>query len=276
MQKKQDGKTPLLRYVDERLVTKLDQELKDWVKLQKEIIKNLTISDIIAQEVWSTFQHVLFRNMLTESGSHLGTEYHYPSLYDILLVPFKQETTMWYNDGADVTAQSKNYFFREILNIATKKQDEASKRFGMAEPKPKSVAEAGEWLRAGKFRLGHDRTEASLSDVEFYASYQISDWITWVDPTVVRDEDSYNQYMSRLSTETKHIERLIVACHLSDTDYDYSRDGSSDFNIVIDAIEELEGWDWTPPAKVIPPVSLSSVPTLLSSVGDDTAQAHAA
>ena len=163
----------------------------------------------------------------------------------------KQETTMWYED-AYVTAQSKNYFLRELQNIAVKKQEEATKRFGIESPKPKNMAEAGEWLRAGKFRLGHDRTEASLSDVEFYAIYQISDWLTWVDPTIVRDEDGYNQYMTRLSTETKRIERLIVACRLDSEGYDYSRDDSSDYNVIIDAIEKLEAWDWTPPVKVIP------------------------
>src|SRR6266853_169982 len=127
---------------------------------------------------------------------------------------------MLYNNEEDVTAQSKNYFLREINNIVTKKQEEAAKRFGLVDPRPKTLAEAVEWLKTGKFRIG--------------------------------DEDGYNQYVAKLSEEIKRIERIVVACRLDEEGYDYTRDNGADYNVIIDAIEDLEAWDWTPPAKVIP------------------------
>jgi len=157
---------------------------------------------------------------------------------------------MWYNNEEDVTAQSKNYFLREINNIVTKKQEEAAKRFGLVDPRPKTLAEAVEWLKTGKFRIGDE--DHDLNDFHYQSVYQLTDWLRWVDPTVVRDEDGYNQYVAKLSEEIKRIERIVVACRLDEEGYDYTRDNGADYNVIIDAIEDLEAWDWTPPAKVIP------------------------
>ena len=157
---------------------------------------------------------------------------------------------MWYNDNEDVTAQSKNYFLREINNIVIKKQEEAAKRFGLNPPVPKTVAEAKEWYDAGKLTINQAYIE-SREDCEYTGMWQIADCLEWK-TDVVLDEDGYNQYLAELSRETKRIERLIVASRLDNEGYDYDRDGGSEVNIVIDAIEQLETWDWTPPAKVIP------------------------
>ena len=261
MQKKQDGKILPLKSDDEKLVIKLERMRNDWVRSQKETIWNLITSDFIELAISPKYRPKWYRRMLTELDNLQGTEYHYPCLYDIL-VPLTdtrvQETTMWYNNGEDVTAQSKNYFLREIHNISTDKRAEAAKKFGLTETYPKDYNEAEAWLKAGNFKFDLN----GLGENPPY-NHQLTYRLTWVNPTIARDEDGYNQYAERLNTETKRIERIIVACRLSDENYDYNRDGSSDYNVVIDAIEELEGWDWTPPAKVIP-----SVPTLVEDTGE--------
>src|SRR5216683_1426146 len=253
MQKKQDGKIVQHKLDAVKLVIKLERMLNDLEELQKAIIENWTILGSTARDRLMMYRPRWFLVTPIEYGNHL----------DIKLVPLNstrtsaraQETTMWYNNEEDVTAQSKNYFLREINTIVTKKQEEAAKRFGLNDPKPKTLAEAVEWLKTGKFRIGDE--DHDLNDFYYHSAYQLTDWLHWIDPTVVRDEDGYNQYVAKLSEETKRIERIVVACRLDAEGYDYDRDNGADYNVIIDAIEELEKWDWTPPAKVIPLVATS-------------------
>jgi hypothetical protein len=163
---------------------------------------------------------------------------------------------MWYNTGEDVVAQSKNYFLREINTIVSKKLAESSKRFGMNDPYPKDYAEATEWLKAGKFKM-----DPVLQDDEYFSMYRLVDNLEWTDDTIVRDEESYNQYVTKLNEVTKETERRIVALDLSKTSDDWDDDSIT----IIKTIEDLESWDWTPPTKVI----LPSTPTLVTEVADD-------
>ena len=124
---------------------------------------------------------------------------------------------MWYNSVEHPTTQSKNYFLGQKDTIICKKMAEAYKRFNMSNCQPNfnTVEEAIDWFKD-------------------------------------RDVDSFNKFTELLNVEDKRIERTIVASNLSETDYDYERDDDANYNIIIDAIENLEAWDWTPPAKVTP------------------------
>lgn len=167
---------------------------------------------------------------------------------------------MWYNTEEDVVAQSKNYFFKELNNIVSKKLKEASKRFGMDDPYPKDYAEAIEWLKAGKFK-----TDPALMNDEYFSIYRLIDNLEWTDDTIVRDEEGYNQYSAKLSEVTKVAERRIVALDLNKTSDDWNDDSIT----IIKTIEDLESWDWTPPTKVFIP----TVPTLVTNVENENSQA---
>src|SRR5260370_1370532 len=263
MKKKQDGKTLQHRYAVERHAMLLGHMLRDWEKLQKETIESWIILVITELARWTRYQPTSYQSTPTESDNRRDTDMYCRD--GVWFGPLtqsdiewnkkvnefnKQETTMWYNINEDVNAQSKNYFLRELNNIVTKKQNEAAVRFGIESPRPKTMAEADEWLKAGKFRLGD--LDFDMKEIEYSNPYHLAEWLHWVDPTIVKDEVGYSQYVTKLSAETKRIERILVACRLDHEDFSYDRDGDSDYNVVIDAIEQLETWNWTPPVKVIP------------------------
>src|SRR5260370_23458686 len=114
MQKKQDGKTPLPKFVEEKLATKQELTQNDLERLQKVIIDNLTTLVSIELDRWIKCQHMWYQLIRTLVDNHLDIriigDKGFKDNPHFQLVPLKQETTMWYNSEDDVTAQSKNYF----------------------------------------------------------------------------------------------------------------------------------------------------------------------